>query len=274
MVQLRAGRLTNDVMILLLSSCIFIGAMMIQQINAQGSSTGSNCGSKTSCRDCLGDDTSTCGWVPIEGCLESCNIIADVACYNIENFNEDNDENNDNAESLIMTGDDICIAADNDMADMDLCSSQTDCTSCVETTLVSETSSWNTCQWFQDGNYCGSECGMVGCGETACSADSSNISVSDNGLDNVVMIDNPSSSVESSSAGESVTTTITTPDGSEISKNNNSNVDDIDNITTETATTGGNDGEGVSSSTVSRNSAMINAISFFWATTFVLICLL
>jgi len=128
---------------------------------------GNNCESKVSCRDCLDDDTTTCGWVPaVEGCLESCNIIADASCYNIQSFNSDNNNNN------MMTGDDICVVAENDLADMNVCKSRTDCTSCVETNLISDTSSWNTCQWFQDGNYCSSGCGMNGCGETICSTDS------------------------------------------------------------------------------------------------------
>lgn len=94
LVLLRAGRHTPT--ILLLSSCILIGSML-QQINAE--EIGGDCGNKISCRDCLDDDTSTCGWVPVEGCLKSCNIIADADCYNIQDFNSDNNN---------MTGDDIC----------------------------------------------------------------------------------------------------------------------------------------------------------------------
>merc|ERR1719491_1534997 len=141
----------------------------VDEVSHDGSSKnnakeiGSNCRSKESCRDCLDDDTSTCAWVPIEGCLESCNIIADIACYNIQSFNRDTNS--------MMTGDDVCAVAENDLADMTLCSSQTDCTSCVETNLVSDTLSWN-CQWFPDGNYCSSGCGMAGCGDTTCATES------------------------------------------------------------------------------------------------------
>jgi len=244
---------------------------MLQQINAE--EIGGDCGNKISCRDCLDDDTSTCGWVPVEGCLKSCNIIADADCYNIQDFNSDNNN---------MTGDDICIVAENDMADMNLCNSLTNCTSCVETNLVSDTY-WNTCQWFQDGNYCSSGCGMVGCGETICSADS--ISINNNGSDNMVVLKDPSSSVESSSIGGG---TATTSDELEINNNennnnNNNNVDDIDNAATTTTIEGtdlqqqndkNNDaGEGISS-TGSQNSAMIHIISTFWAINFVLVCLI
>merc|ERR1711884_296991 len=67
-----------------------------------------DCGSKSAtCRDCLNDETSTCGWVNGVGCFDSFNVIADVACYDIQNFNSDR----------IMTGNDICVVAENDEAD-------------------------------------------------------------------------------------------------------------------------------------------------------------
>jgi hypothetical protein len=127
----------------------------------------SNCESYMSCGDCLGGDDDTCGWINEMGCMESCDIIADVGCYNIVNFNRDDDID------VLMTADDICTVAANDIANIDLCSSHADCTTCIETGLVSSdpSSGSNTCQWFSDGNFCSSECNMIGCGETACTAD-------------------------------------------------------------------------------------------------------
>jgi hypothetical protein len=131
----------------------------------------SNCEINISCRDCLSASSTACGWVSGMGCLESCNVIADVGCYDIENFNRD--------PNVLMTGDDICTVASNDIADMDLCNSQTDCTTCIEASLASSSSdpsnTASTCRWFSDGNFCGSECNMIGCGETTCTVDSYNI---------------------------------------------------------------------------------------------------
>jgi len=127
------------------------------------------CESNTSCRDCLSSTstaTTTCGWVNGMGCLESCNIIADVGCYDIENSN---------GNDVLMTGDDICTVAENDIANVELCDSQTDCTTCIETSLLVASSSWKPiaaattkCKWFSDMNFCGSECNMIGCGESTC----------------------------------------------------------------------------------------------------------
>ncbi|OEU20192.1 hypothetical protein FRACYDRAFT_268196 [Fragilariopsis cylindrus CCMP1102] len=152
-----------------------LGTMMIVNVNAQSDAVVDNqimineCESNTSCRDCLSSTstaTTTCGWVNGMGCLESCNIIADVGCYDIENFN-----GNDG----LMTGDDICTVAENDIANSELCDSQIDCTTCIETSLLVASSSWKPiaaattkCKWFSDMNFCGSECNMIGCGESTC----------------------------------------------------------------------------------------------------------
>lgn len=60
------------------------------------------------------------------------------------------------------------MQADMDKADDELCSGMTNCTSCVDAVLSDGES---TCQWFAmdgDNGYCGSGCGMDGCGATAC----------------------------------------------------------------------------------------------------------
>merc|ERR1712032_196442 len=204
------------------------------------------CGSKASCRDCLNDETSTCGWVNEIGCLDSCYMITDVSCYDIQNFNNDYDTNNNNDNPLMMTGNDICVVAENDMADTDLCYSQTDCTTCIVTALVSDAS--KTCQWFQDGNYCSSGCGMQGCGESTCSADANVIK--SNGSDDVVaMSDDVVAIEETSSAGG-------TDEGNDIQQQ-------------QPDTTNDNDADGEVTS-----SAMFNEIQLFWAANFVLLCFL
>ena len=166
-----------SLVVLLIST---LGTMMIVNVNAQSDAVAvddndndqimtNECESNTSCRDCLSSTstaTTTCGWVNGMGCLESCNIIADVGCYDIENFN---------GNDVLMTGDDICTVAENDIANSELCDSQIDCTTCIETSLLVASSSWKPiaaattkCKWFSDMNFCGSECNMIGCGESTC----------------------------------------------------------------------------------------------------------
>merc|ERR1712241_1619366 len=191
-----------------------------------------DCESKSAtCRDCLNDETSTCGWVNGVGCFDSCNVIADVACYDIQNFNSDR----------VMTGNDICVVAENDEADTFLCESQPDCTSCVATALVSDSS--KSCHWSQDGNYCSSHCGMYGCGETTtCAADAGMLSA--NGSDEAVTIEETSSATE------------------------NDEVNDIQQPVISKVNTDDEDDEVVISS------AMNNNIPTYWATVFLLLCFL
>ena len=165
------GQLGRGMIVLLIFT---LGTMMIVNVNAQSDNDNdqimtNECESNTSCRDCLSSTstaTTTCGWVNGMGCLESCNIIADVGCYDIENSN---------GNDVLMTGDDICTVAENDIANMELCDSQIDCTTCIETSLLVASSSWKPiaaattkCKWFSDMNFCGSECNMIGCGESTC----------------------------------------------------------------------------------------------------------
>jgi hypothetical protein len=40
-----------------------------------------------SCEDCLANSDEACAWVPVEGCLSSCGIIADTACFAAIDYN-------------------------------------------------------------------------------------------------------------------------------------------------------------------------------------------
>merc|ERR1712241_692275 len=175
-----------------------------------------DCASKSAtCQDCLNHETSTCGWVNGVGCFDSCNVIADVACYDIQNFNSDR----------MMTVNDICVAAENDEADTYLCESQTDCTSCVATALVSDPN--KSCHWSQDGNYCSSHCGMDGCGETtSCVADAGMISA--NGSDEALTIEETSSAAENDEDSDiqppSVISNVNSPEEQLISSATNNDI--------------------------------------------------
>ena len=46
-------------------------------------STGAACSDSTSCETCL--DTA-CFWAPVAGCLDSCSVIADTACFDPQYF--------------------------------------------------------------------------------------------------------------------------------------------------------------------------------------------
>ena len=74
----------------------------------------------------------------------------------------------DSQEFINGTPEAICQQAENDGADDELCSMQSDCGSCTGTTLSDGAS---TCQWFStDGpdGYCAAGCNMMGCGVTTC----------------------------------------------------------------------------------------------------------
>ena len=108
------------------------------------------CSNNTSCENCL---DGGCVWVPFQGCLESCDVIADISCYDPVFFPD-------------TTNEDICVIADDQVADQELCNNQQGCDSCVNSVLSDGTT---TCQWFADGEYCASGCGMLGCGDATCS---------------------------------------------------------------------------------------------------------
>lgn len=122
------------------------------------STTQPACSAKKSCEDCLVGDgaaPSPCAYAPVAGCLDSCNMIADAACYSHASFAKEG-----------FGGRQICAAAAADEADARLCGTKGDCASCTGTVLLDGTA---TCRWFSDGDgFCGSECGMIGCGDATC----------------------------------------------------------------------------------------------------------
>jgi uncharacterized protein YodC (DUF2158 family) len=119
-----------------------------------GSST-CDCENATACDDCL---VSGCGWIA-GSCLESCDLIADTACFSSEYF-----PGNTSAE--------ICEIASRDQADSSLCAAQTDCGTCTSSVLSDGST---TCQWFaidgESGGVCcggGSGCDLAGTGSFSC----------------------------------------------------------------------------------------------------------
>lgn len=167
------------------------------------------------CRDCLIDadtnETTPCGYVPGFGCMNSCDIIADTACYSAKGYGFEK-----------MAGEDICEVADADEAASTFCYSQEDCSSCVS----------NNCRWFGpemgfEAGFCSSECTMVGCGSTTCD---------DNELG--VVVDGASTENESASTGSESLASETT--GSEsvlvINETENSTVVETEEVTKEEIT--------------------------------------
>jgi hypothetical protein len=164
----------------------------------------SSCNNNTSCDSCLGEN---CVWVPVEGCLETCDVIADTACYDIQFFPnstveeicilamdcEDHDTCDECLEDMCSwapsvgclescdviadtpcfvssntstTIEETCMASEESVADEMICTSNLDCGTCVGTLL---SDGMTTCQWFEEGAYCSSGCGIMGCGTTSCS---------------------------------------------------------------------------------------------------------
>ena len=107
--------------------------------------------SSLSCQECLEKE---CGWAG--QCLPSCDMIADVSCYD-----------------TFQTGSiplDVCKKAAKEQEDRQLCSSVTpenSCTACTQTTK----SNGEQCVWIEMpplGSFCASEGGMFGPGITQC----------------------------------------------------------------------------------------------------------
>jgi hypothetical protein len=110
------------------------------------------------CSDCMAK--VGCGfWRPeLEICAASCDAVADNdACYSNATYNT----------RVNVTLDEICQEIANKEAHL-LCSAQSTCGTCVETTILS---SITTCQWFDEGQFCVSGCGVDGCGKTSCQAE-------------------------------------------------------------------------------------------------------
>jgi hypothetical protein len=138
------------------SNCGFVGpGLSICEDAAQ------QCDKLSSCGDCLRRD---CAWIA-DRCIDSCSLIADIACYSHETF-----PNNSKAE--------ICAIAKEDVDNMMICSTHSNCASCIETGISSTTSN---CRWYtnpdESGGVCcpiGSSCDQFGPGLSTCEAASSN----------------------------------------------------------------------------------------------------
>lgn len=199
--------------ILLFATATFAQRLNDNVFDEMLGSTRYDCSSQGSeCRDCLiasdTNETTPCGYLPGFGCMDSCDIIADVACYSSKGYLFEN-----------MEGEDICEIADADEAASTFCYSQGDCSSCVS----------NDCQWFGPEmgfkpGYCSSECTMVGCGATTCDHNEPGVVVDGASTENV------SASAGSESLGSETT-------GSEsvlfVNETENSTVVETGEVTTE-----------------------------------------
>ena len=105
------------------------------------------CAAITTCAECL--DAKECGYWTVGECMESC-AVADASCYATEYFED-------------MSADEICTEAENDNLDEALCGNMEDCSSCVG---AIKNDGESTCMWFDNLGYCGTGCGMNGCGMT------------------------------------------------------------------------------------------------------------
>ena len=120
-----------------------------------GSTTSPTCEMNSGCEECLG---SSCAWAPVAGCIPSCSIIADTSCYSLDSSSPTS------TTRQAETPESVCAVAANNTADGDTCSSQEDCSSCVDTVLSDGVS---TCKWY--GTYCSSlACDMSSCGSDIC----------------------------------------------------------------------------------------------------------
>ncbi len=106
------------------------------------------CRQKNSCTDCL--ETGYCDWYG-SICSHNTLVITDIARYSVD------------AQSTVEQ---VCEQATLDRQDRELCDAKTDCASCTETIL---SDSVNSCTWYPEFGFCGSElCGMIGCGLSTC----------------------------------------------------------------------------------------------------------
>ena len=110
------------------------------------------------CSECLKKEN--CGfWQPeFDSCAASCHL-EDATCYS--NATSAAASNNN------MTAEEICEEVANKEAHL-ACTAKTTCGGCVETSILSGST---TCQWFDEGQFCASGCGVDGCGKISCEAD-------------------------------------------------------------------------------------------------------
>merc|ERR1712023_123582 len=115
--------------------------------------------SSLTCSGCL---SKSCAWSPVAGCLDSCQQIADVDCYDTQTVG---------GGSALPTPEgvkSVCERSETNEADGNLCGNLEDCGSCVGTILSDGIS---TCQWNDGLKVCSSGCTMAGCGSTVCNND-------------------------------------------------------------------------------------------------------
>jgi hypothetical protein len=114
--------------------------------------------SSVSCDACLG---SGCAWTRGGLCLESCSIIADLACY-------------DNATFVNVTdATEICARAEVEESDASICLAQTNCSTCTSVPLSIASRS---CIWYEVENdpsisSCCLACDVPGTPTTTCGSD-------------------------------------------------------------------------------------------------------
>ena len=148
--------------------------------------------SDTPCLECM---ELGCGF-GAGTCLQDCMFLADAACFSMADYSN-------------VTAQDLCLAHDNNQADMATCQQQVGCDTCTST-LLSDGES--TCTWFPEDDmppYCSAQvCTWNGvCGETECSADSTTTSsnlttaVDENNMECNVPFDTPPTCMECLEAG-------------------------------------------------------------------------
>jgi len=110
--------------------------------------------------DCVSCLSENCAWATGQ-CLISCDVIADVACYEISAT--------DNITPT--TVEQVCqleqLAKEDDFA----CSSAKTCTDCVSTSLPSDSNKnclWQSFEGDPNSSFCKKGCDMLGCGSDKC----------------------------------------------------------------------------------------------------------
>jgi hypothetical protein len=164
-----SSAVVDPVVVVATSNTTTTRRMIVEQRDVQqdiGSEADAACyqvAGNMTCVDCL--KKAGCGfWQPeLDSCAASC-IIADATCYSndtaLTSINGDSNTN-------MTTVEEICEQVANKEAHL-VCSSQTNCGDCVATSILSGST---TCQWFDEGQFCASGCGVDGCGKLSCEAD-------------------------------------------------------------------------------------------------------
>jgi hypothetical protein len=112
-------------------------------------------GSVTSCNTCL---ESGCSWAGDQFCLESCDIIADIACYDRTTY--------PNVTNIT----DICAMAELNEDDAAICLAQTSCTDCISVPLsiTDRSCIWYAVEDDPSSSTCCLACDVPGTPNTTC----------------------------------------------------------------------------------------------------------